>query len=160
MDLTHEADAKAAATADATGRSSGTTQAQGSRARAIDIGKSMSQLRMRFTSTARESKAKVLDAKSLDSADEETKKAHQHSLQLERAAAKRMAEIAQAAQTKQMERKRPMETETSLPMKEDTEAPISMAEDDEVKTLPVENVQRGRETSLLGETRNRGETGG
>ena len=45
--------------------------------RAIEIGKSISQPRMRLTNTAKESEAKVLDEKSLDFADEETKKAPQ-----------------------------------------------------------------------------------
>ena len=50
MDLAHKTDAAAAATADATGQGSGTTQAQGSRREgAIEIGKSISQLRMRLT---------------------------------------------------------------------------------------------------------------
>ena len=56
--------------------------------------------------TAKESEAKVLDEKSLDFADDETKKAYQDALKLERAAAKRVAEIAEAARTMQMERKR------------------------------------------------------
>ena len=74
--------------------------------RAIEIEKSISQLRMRLTNTAKESEAKVLDEKSLDFADEETKKAYQDALMLERAAAKRVAEIAEAARTIQLERKR------------------------------------------------------
>ena len=40
-----------------------------------------------------------------------------------------------------MERKRPVETETSVPMEEDTETPISMEGDDEVKKLLVKSVQ-------------------
>ena len=47
--------------------------------RAIEIGKSVSQLRMRLTNTAKESEAKVLDEKSLNFADEETKMAYQAS---------------------------------------------------------------------------------
>ena len=42
----------------------------------------------------------------MDFADEETKKAYQDALKLERAAAKRAAEIAEAARTMQIERKR------------------------------------------------------
>ena len=51
--------------------------------RAIETGKSISQLRMRLTSTAKGSEAKVLDEKSLDFADEETKKAYEDALKLE-----------------------------------------------------------------------------
>ena len=65
--------------------------------RAIEIRKSISQLRMRLTNTAKESEAQLLDEKSLDFADEETKKAYPDALKLERAAAKRVAEIAEAA---------------------------------------------------------------
>ena len=82
-----------------------------------------------------------MDAKSLDFADEDTKKAYQDSLQVERAAAERVPEIARAARAKQMERKRPVEMETSVPMEEDTETPISMEGDDEVKKLLVKSVQ-------------------
>ena len=71
-----------------------------------------------------------MDAKSLDFADEDTGKAYQDALQVERAAAKRVPEIAQGARTKQIERQRPVETETSVPMEEDTETPISMEEDE------------------------------
>ena len=60
--------------------------------RAIEIGKFISQLRMRLTNTAKESDAKVLDEKSLDFADEEMKKAYQDAVKLGRAAAKRVAE--------------------------------------------------------------------
>ena len=42
--------------------------------RAIESGKSISQIRRRLTNTAKESEAKVLDEKSLDFADDETKK--------------------------------------------------------------------------------------
>ena len=52
----------------------------------IEIEKFISQLRMRLTNTAKESEAKVLDEKSLDFADEETKKAYQDALKLERQA--------------------------------------------------------------------------
>ena len=79
--------------------------------RAIEIGKSISQLRMRLTNTAKESEAKVLDEKSLDFADEETKKAYQDALKLERA-----AEIAEAALTLQIERKRAAEMEACVSM--------------------------------------------
>ena len=41
-----------------------------------------------------------MDAKSLDFADEDTKKAYQDSLQVERAAAERVPEIARAARAK------------------------------------------------------------
>ena len=117
MDLAHETDAAAAAAADATGRGSCAAQAHGSRAgTAIEIGKSISELRMRLTNTAKESEAKVLDEKSLEFEDEETKKAYQDALKLERAAAKRVAEITEAARTMQMERKRTAETETCVPM--------------------------------------------
>ena len=61
--------------------------------RAIEIGKSISQLPMRLTNTAKESESKVPDEKSLDFADDETKMAYQG------AAAKRVAEIAEAART-------------------------------------------------------------
>ena len=87
--------------------------------RATEIGKSISQLRMRLTNTAKESKAKVFDEKSLDFADEETKKACEDALKLERAAAKRVAEIAEATRTTQIERKRAAETETCVPTEED-----------------------------------------
>ena len=97
--------------------------------RAIEIGKSISQLRMRFTNTTQESEAKAPDEKSLDFADEETMKAYQDALELERAAAKRVAEIAEAARTMQMERKRTAETEACVPMEEDTKTPTSMEED-------------------------------
>ena len=63
------------------------------------------------------------DEKSLDFADEETKKAYQEALKLERAAAKRVAEIAEAARTTQLEQKRTAETETCVPMEEDTKTP-------------------------------------
>ena len=102
--------------------------------RAIEIGKSISQLRI--TNTAKESEAKVLDEKSLDFADEETKKAYQDALKLKRAAAKRVAEIAEAARTMQIERQRAAETETCVPMEEDTKtSPTSKEQDDEVKQL-------------------------
>ena len=91
--------------------------------RAIEIGKSISQIRRRLTNTAKESEAKVLDEKSLDFADDETKKAYQDALKLERAAAKRVAEIAEAARTKQMERKRAAQTEACVAMEEDTKMP-------------------------------------
>ena len=84
--------------------------------RAIESGKSISQLRMRHTNTAKESEAKVLDEKSLVFADEETKKAYQDTLKLERSAAKRMAEIAEAARTMQIERKRAAEIEACVSM--------------------------------------------
>ena len=71
MDLAHETDARKAAEQEE---------------RAIEIGKSISQLRMRLTNTAKESEAKVLDEKSLDFTDEETKNAYQDALKLERAA--------------------------------------------------------------------------
>ena len=93
--------------------------------RAIEIGKSISQIRRRLTNTAKESEAKVLDEKSLDFADDETKKAYHDALKLERAAAKRVAEIADAARTMQMERKRAAQTE----------ACVAMEQDDEVKQL-------------------------
>ena len=121
--------------------------------RAIEIGKSISQLRMPLTSTAKESEAKVLDEKSLDFADEDTKKTYQDALKLERAAAKRVAEIAEAARTLQMERKRTAETETCVPMEEDTKTHTSMEEDGEVKQL----LEGGREASLLGQARSRAE---
>ena len=103
--------------------------------RAIEIGKSISQIRRRLTNTAKESEAKVLDEKSLDFADDETKKAYQDALKLERAAAKRVAEIAEAARTMQMERKRAAQTEACVAMEEDTKVPASKEEDDEVKQL-------------------------
>ena len=102
--------------------------------RAIEIGKSISQIRRRLTNTAKESEAKVLDEKSLDFADDETKKAYQDALKLERAAAKRVAEIAEAARTMQMERKRAAQTEC-VAMEEDTKMPVSKEQDDEVKQL-------------------------
>ena len=103
--------------------------------RAIEIGKSISQIRRRLTNTAKESEAKVLDEKSLDFADDETKKAYQDALKLERAAAKRVAEIAEAARTMQMERKRAAQTEACVAMEEDTKMPASKEQDDEVKQL-------------------------
>ena len=83
--------------------------------------------------TAKESEATVLDEKSLDFADEETTKANQDALKLERAAVKRVAEIAEAARTMQIERKRAAETETCVPMEEDTKTPTSMERDDEAE---------------------------
>ena len=77
----------------------------------------------------------MLDEKSLDFADDETKKAYQDALKLERAAAKRVAEIAQAARTMQMERKRAAQTEACVAMEEDTKVPASKEQDDEVKQL-------------------------
>ena len=103
--------------------------------RAIEIGKSISQLRMRLTNTAKESEAKVLGEKALDFADEETKKAYHDALKLERSAAKRVAETSEAARTMQIERKRAAETETCVPMEEDTKTPTSVEQDDEVKQL-------------------------
>ena len=79
--------------------------------RTIEIGKCISQMRMRFTEAPRESEAKVLDEKSMDFADEEKKRAYQDALKLERAAAKRVAEIGETTRTVQMERKRPVETD-------------------------------------------------
>ena len=79
----------------------------------------------------------MLDEKSLGFADEETKKAYQDALKLERAAAKRVAEIAEAVRTMQIERKRAAETEVCVPMEEDTKTPTSMEEDNEVKQLLV-----------------------
>ena len=103
--------------------------------RAIEIAKSTSQLRMRLANTAKESEAKVLDEKSLDFDDEETKKAYQDALKLERAGAKRVAEIAEAARTMQIERNRAAETETCVPMEKDTKSPTTMEQDAEVKQL-------------------------
>ena len=103
--------------------------------RAIEIGKYISPIRRRPTNTAKESEAKVLDEKSLDFADDETKKAYQDALKLERAAAKRAAEIAEAARTMQMERKRAAQTEACVAMEEDTKMPASKEQDDEVKQL-------------------------
>ena len=117
------------------------TSMRGSRARResdIEIGKSISQLRMRLTNTAKESEGQVLDEKSLDFADEEIKKAYQHALKLERAAAKRVAEIAEAARTMQIERKRAAETEKCVPMEEDTKTPVTMEQHAEVKQLLAE----------------------
>ena len=51
------------------------------------------------------------------------------------AAAKRVAEIAEAARSMQLERKRAAETETCVPMEEDTKMPTSKEHDDEVKQL-------------------------
>ena len=76
----------------------------------------------------------MLDEKSLDFADDETKKAYQDALKLERAAAKRVAEIAEAARTMQMERKRAAQTEC-VAMEEDTKMPVSKEQEDEVKQL-------------------------
>ena len=101
--------------------------------RAIEIGKSISQTRRRLT--AKESEAKVLDEESLDFADDESKKSYQDALKLERAAAKRVAEIAEAARTMQMERKRAAQTEAWEAMEEDTKMPASKEQDDEVKQL-------------------------
>ena len=103
--------------------------------RAIDIGKSISQIRRRLTNTAKESEAKVLDEKSLDFADDETKKAYQDALKLECAAAKRVAEIAEAARTMQVERKRAAQTEACVAMEEDTKMPAPKEQDDEVTQL-------------------------
>ena len=50
--------------------------------RAIATGKSRTQLRMCLTHTAKELEVKVLDEKSSDSADEETKKAYQDALKI------------------------------------------------------------------------------
>ena len=103
--------------------------------RAIEIGKSISQIRRRLTNTAKESEAKVVDEKSMDFADDETKKAYQDALKLERAAAKRVAEIAEAARTMQMERKWAAHTEACVAMEEDTMMPASKEQDYEVKQL-------------------------
>ena len=104
--------------------------------RAIEIGKSISQLRMRRTKTAKESEAQFVDEKSLEFADEEAMKAYQDALKLERAAAKRAAEVAEAARTVQIERKRAAEVETCcVPMEEDTKTPTTMEQDAEVKQL-------------------------
>ena len=100
--------------------------------KAIEIGKSISQIRRRLTNTAKESEAKVLGEKSLDFAD---KKAYQDALKLERAAAKRVAEIAEAARTMQVERKRAAQTEARVAMEEDTKMPAPKEQDDEVKQL-------------------------
>ena len=88
---------------------------------------------MRLTNTAKESEAKVLDEKSLDFTDEETKKAYQGALKLESAAAKRVAEIAEAVRTMQIERKQAAEVETCVLMDEDTETPTTMEQDAEAK---------------------------
>ena len=77
----------------------------------------------------------MLDEKSLDFADEETKKAYQDAFKLERAAAKRVAEMAEAARTMQIERKRAGEMETCVPMEEDTKTPTTVEQDAEVKQL-------------------------
>ena len=77
----------------------------------------------------------MLDEKSLYFADEEIKKGCQDALKLERAAAERVAEIAEAARTMQLERKRAAETETCVAMEEDTKTPTSKEQDDEVKQL-------------------------
>ena len=61
--------------------------------------------------------------------------AYQDALKLERAAAKRMAEIAEAARTMQIERKRAADTETCVRLEEDTRTPTSTEQDDEVKQL-------------------------
>ena len=87
---------------------------------------------MRLTNTAKESEAKVLDEKSLDFADEE---ANQDALKSERAAAKRVAEVAEATRTMQIERKRAAETETCMPTEEDRKTHTSKEQDDEVKQL-------------------------
>ena len=65
-------------------------------------------------------------------ADEE---ATQDALKLERAAAKRVAEIAEAARTMQIERKRAAETETCVPTEEHRKTPTSKEQDDEVKQV-------------------------
>ena len=117
--------------------------------RAIEIGKSISQLRMRLTSTAKASEAKVLDEKSLDFADEETKKAYQDALKLERAAAKRVAEIAEAARSMQIERKRAAEMETCVPMEEDTKTPTTMEQDAEVKQLLAKVAKEAEKRAYL-----------
>ena len=87
--VAHETDAAASATANATGRKQryDTSEEQKTkREKAIEIGKSISP-----TAHAPHEHCKRIGA------EEETKKAYQDSLQLERAAAKRVAEIAQAA---------------------------------------------------------------
>ena len=129
--------------------------AEQEREREIKIGKSISHLRMRLTNTAKESEAKVLDEKSLDFADEETKKTYHDALKLERAASKRVAEIAEAARTVQMERKRTAETEAFVPMEEDTKTPTSMEEDDEVTHLLVKVSKEAGKRAYL--ARSRGE---
>ena len=70
---------------------------------AADFGKSISQLRMRFALRCNR-RPRSWTRSSLDFADEDTRKAHQDALQVERAAAKRVPELAQAARTKQIER--------------------------------------------------------
>ena len=91
----------------------------------------------------------MLAEKSLDFADEETKKAYQDALKLERAAAKRVAEIAEAARTMQIERKRTVGTEACLLMEEDTKTPTSMEEDDEVKQLLVKVSKEAEKRAYL-----------
>ena len=77
----------------------------------------------------------MLDEKSLDFADDETKKACQDALKLERAAARRVAAIAEAARSMQMERTRAAEMETCMPVEEDTKTHTTVEQDAEVKQL-------------------------
>ena len=139
------------ATADATGRGQryDTSARQPSKKRAMEIGKSISPSRMGLTTTTKDSEAKVLDEKSLDFADEETKKAYQDALKLERAAAKRVTEIADTARTMQIERKRAAETGTCVPMEEDTKTPTSMEQDDEVEQLLAKMSKEAEQRAYL-----------
>ena len=73
--------------------------------RAVEMEMSMSHLRKRLTNTA----------------DEEKQMAYQDALLLERAAAKRVAQIAQAARTSKMRRKRQVETDVRTPTRKDDE---------------------------------------
>ena len=95
----------------------------------------------------------MLEEKSLDFADEETKKAYQDALKLERGAAKRVAEIAEAARTMQIERKRAAETETCVPMEEDTKTPTTMEQDAEDNQLLAYPDRPGTETTKEKETK-------
>ena len=85
----------------------------------------------------------------MDLADEEIKKAYQDALKLERAAAKRAAEIAEAARTKQIERKRAAQTETCVPMEEDTKTPTTVEQDAEVKHLLARVAKEAEKRAFL-----------
>ena len=87
--------------------------------------------------------------KSLDFADK-TKKAHQDALELERAAAMRVAETAEAARSMQIERKRAAEVETCVPMEEDTKTPTTVEQDAEVKQLLAKVAKEAEKRAYLG----------
>ena len=65
-----------------------------------------------------------------------------------------MAEIAEAARTVQIERQRAAETETCMPMEEDTKTPTSKEQDDKVKQLLAKVSKEAEQRALPGEARN------